>query len=105
MKTIVSLLLSAMALALSACGGGGEGAAAGGAIGYTVESGVAQKGPLAQGSNVFINELSAGTYLPNGKEYTFQTTDNFGRFTPKGITYSTPYVSTLAMGYYFNEIT
>ena len=103
MKQLISLLLAIVVLTLSACGGGNSSSSD--SDGYTVESGVAQKGPLAQGSNIFINELSTGTYLPNGKQYTFQTTDNFGKFTPKGITYSTPYLSTLALGYYFNEIT
>ena len=82
-------------MVISSCGGGGEGALPG----YTVETGVAQKGPLAQGSVIFVNELAATTYQPNGKEYTFRTNNNLGTFTPSGITYSTPYLSTVAQGY------
>lgn len=94
------------AVLLTACGGGGgDGVAVSDAGGYTVESGVAQKGPLAQGSAIWVNELAATTYTPNGREYTFRTNNDFGTFTPSGITYGTPYLSTLAQGYYYNEIT
>jgi len=99
------VLIFATVLALTACGGGGDSVAVSDAGGYTVESGVAQKGPLARGSAIWVNELAASTYKPNGKEYTFRTNSDFGTFTPNGITYGTPYLSTLAQGYYYNEIT
>jgi len=100
------IVIAAFAAALlTACGGGVDSVAVSDAGSYTVESGVAQKGPLAQGSEIFVSELSATTYQPNGKTYPFATNNNLGTFTPGGITYSTPYLSTLAQGYYFNEIT
>ena len=95
-----SIYLLIICLGLVACGGGGDSPSSG----FTVDSGVAQKGPLAIGSNIFINELSTGTYQPNGKEYTFRTSNNFGNFTLAGITFGSSYLSTLAQGYYFNEI-
>ena len=96
-KHIPLALLSAL---LVSCGGGGDAPSEG----FTVDSGVAQKGPLAVGSDIFINELSTGTYQPNGKEYTFRTNNNLGNFTPAGISFGSSYLSTLAQGYYFNEI-
>jgi hypothetical protein len=90
---IVSLIIG--------CGGGGDGEAEG----YTVDSGAAQKGPLAQGSVVLINELNTATLRPSGKEYTFRTSNNLGEFSTTGIPFSSNYLSTIAWGYYFNEIT
>ena len=73
-------------LLLFSCGGGEDLSF----YGYKVESGVAQKGPLLQGSVIFINELNASSYKPNGKEYTFRTYNDLGTFTPSGIAFSTP---------------
>ena len=103
-KTSKLALTTLAVLTLASCGGGDSGTVSR-SSGYTVESGVAQKGPLAQGSAIWVNELAATTYKPNGKEYTFRTTNDFGTFAPSGITYGTPYLSTLAQGYYYNEIT
>jgi len=100
------LAVAAVAAALlTACGGGGDSVAVSDAGGYTVESGVAQKGPLAQGSVVTVDELTSTTLQPNGKEYTFRTNNNLGTFSTSGITFGSSYLSTLASGYYFNEIT
>jgi hypothetical protein len=65
----VKLVAAAISVTtIAACGGGGDSSASAvGPSGYTVESGVAQKGPLAQGSSIFINELTSGTLKPNGK--------------------------------------
>ena len=98
LKTIAAC---AAAVVIAGCGGGGNDQAAG----YTVDSGAAQKGPLAQGSAVFVNELTAATLQPNGKEYTFRTSNNLGAFSTAGITFTTNYLSTMAWGYYFDEIT
>ena len=49
---------------LTGCGGGTDTASS-----YQVQSGVAQKGALLQGSDITINELSWNTYLQNGKSY------------------------------------
>lgn len=101
----LNLLATCVAVALVAGCGGGSAPDNSAAEAYTVDSGVAQKGPLAQGSVVWINELARTTYQPNGKEYTFRTNNDLGTFTPSGIKYSTPYLSTLAQGYYYNEVT
>jgi len=106
-KTSKLALAALAALFLAACGGGGgDGAAVvKQPLSFTVESGVAQKGPLAINSKVFINELNSSTYQPNGLEYTFSTSNNLGNFNPSGITFGSRYLSTVAQGYYFNEIT
>ena len=72
---------------------------------YSVESGLAQKGPLVQGSQVTINELSTNKFQPSGNSFTFDVSNNLGKFNPSGIKFSSPYLSTTAIGYYFNEIT
>ena len=92
--TIVTILF------VSGCGGGGDSISS-----YQVNSGVAQKGALLQGSEVTINELSWNTYVQNGKSYTFQTIDNFGTFNTSNVPFGSPYLMTTAQGYYFNELT
>ena len=96
------LVLAALSIvfALSGCGGGADAVSS-----YQVESGVAQKGALLQGSDITINELSSNTYLQNGKSYSFQTLDNFGSFNTSKVPFSSPYLQTTAQGYYFNELT
>lgn len=91
---------AALLLLLSSCGGGTETATT-----YQVQSGVAQKGALIQGSEITINEMASNSYVQNGKSYSFQTIDNFGSFNPSGIQFSSPYLLTTAQGYYFNELT
>ena len=73
--------------------------------GYTVESGLAQKGPLLQGSQITINELSSPNFQPTGRSFSMEVTNNAGKFNPNGIYFVSPYLSTTASGYYFNEIT
>lgn len=96
------LVLAALSIvfALSGCGGGADAVSS-----YQVESGVAQKGALLQGSYITINELSSNTYSQNGKSYSFQTLDNFGNFNTSKVPFSSPYLQTTAQGYYFNELT
>jgi len=72
---------------------------------FFADSGVAQKGPLVQGSLVTVNELSAtNKYLQNGKSYSFQVADNLGRFNVAGVPFSSSYLLTTAQGYYFDEL-
>ncbi len=92
-----------LAALLAGCGGGG-GSVQQTADGYLVERGLAQKGPLARGSVVTLNELSANALAPNGKSYTFETNDAYGTFVPTS-KFSSPYLGTTAEGYYFNEVT
>ena len=110
MKVIVGLVAS-ISIVLAGCGGGGGG---GGYFssatdstpnGFTVESGVAQKGPLMQGSQVTIDELSVWNLQPSGRSFNFEITNNLGTFNTTGINFSSPYLSTTADGYYFNELT
>jgi hypothetical protein len=94
----------ALALALSAalvgCGGGSDEPPV-----FFADSGVAQKGPLVQGSLVTVNELSAtNKFLQNGKSYSFQVADNWGRFNVGGVPFSSSYLLTTAQGYYFDEL-
>ena len=96
---LVSVLLSVL-FVLTGCGGGTDTASS-----YQVQSGVAQKGALLQGSDITINELSWNTYLQNGKSYSFQTLDNFGTFNTSNVPFGSPYLQTTAQGYYFNELT
>lgn len=91
---------TALLVLLSGCGGGTEAAST-----YQVQSGVAQKGALLQGSEITINEMASNSYVQNGKSYSFQTLDNFGSFNPSGIQFGSPYLLTTAQGYYFNELT
>lgn len=70
LKTLSAVVVVAAAVAIAGCGGGGGDDHAG----YTVDSGTAQKGPLALGSIVTASELTAATLQPSGKEYTFRTT-------------------------------
>ncbi len=106
MKNTIKYTLASSALALLvACGGGGESTVSQTPDGYQVDSGLAQKGPLLQGSGITINELTQSTMQPNSKSYTFQTVDNSGKFKATGIIFSSPFLETTALGYYFDELT
>ncbi|OGB71068.1 MAG: hypothetical protein A2486_08120 [Burkholderiales bacterium RIFOXYC12_FULL_65_23] len=93
-----------LAAVLAGCGGGGDGQVQQTADGYLVDSGLAQKGPLARGSVVTLNELAVNTLAPNGKSYTYETRDDHGTFFPTS-KFTSPYLETTAQGYYFNEVT
>jgi len=72
---------------------------------FFADSGVAQKGPLVQGSLVTVNELSAfNNYQKNGNSYSFRVADNLGRFNVTGTPFGSSYLLTTANGYYINEI-
>jgi len=108
MPLLNTVKLAAAALAaivLTACGGGDGAAIANQPSSFTVESGLAQKGPLMQGSQITINELSFSTFQPSGRSFDFEVTNNLGTFNPSGISFSSPFLSTTAEGYYFNELT
>jgi len=74
------------------------------ANGFQVDHGLAQKGPLARGSSVTIEELESTKLAPNGKAYHYETTDDFGTFTPTS-TFSSPYLEVSVEGYFYNELT
>jgi hypothetical protein len=107
MKNIIRLALSALSIiVLSACGGGGTGSTVSQtSAGFTVEGGLAQKGPLLKGSRVTISELNPLNYQPSGRSYDLLTKDNMGGFTSSGINFTRQHVQTFAQGYYLNELT
>jgi len=92
---------------VSSCGGGGG--YGGGSntppppsATYSASAGVAQKGPLLLGSSVTAQELNA-SLSPTGKQYSYQTTSDFGIFNPNS-TFTSPYIGISASGYYFDEV-
>lgn len=107
-----AVLTAVAASLLAGCGGGGSDGSDGSSTvhqsadagSYQVDSGVAQKGPLRRGSVVTVNELLSTNLAPNGKSYTFETTDDLGTFKPTSV-FSSPYLETTAQGYFFNELT
>jgi len=98
------LLASLAAAALTACGGG-DGTVQQTSTGFTVDAGLAQKGPLVRGSSVRINELNPLNYMPAGTTYDVSTNDNLGGFSLKGINFTRQHLEITAQGYYFNELT
>jgi hypothetical protein len=97
---LVSYPALALSAALVGCGGGSDEPSV-----FFADSGVAQKGPLVQGSLVTVNELSAtNKYLQNGKSYSFQVADKLGRFNVTGVPFGSSYLLTTAKGYFFNEL-
>ncbi len=114
----------ACTLILSACGGGGGGSGAGGAVSgvgggggvstpitgggpvtpttYSL-AGQAQKGPLIFGSRIWVSELDS-SLNPNGKIYLAQTKDDLGNFVISS-TIGTNLVELVGVGYYMDELT
>jgi hypothetical protein len=70
---------------------------------YSAGSGLAQKGPLQQGSTVTAQELNS-VLSPTGKQYSYQITSDLGMFTPTSA-FTSQYVGLIATGYYFDEVT
>jgi hypothetical protein len=69
---------------------------------YTAKSGVAQKGPLIQGSAVTVQELDP-SLSPTGQQFSYQILTNFGTFSPTS-TFTSQYLGLIATGYYFDEV-
>jgi|GEM_PF-265150 len=106
MKNAIRLALSALSIVvLSACGGGTSSTVSQTGTGFTVEGGLAQKGPLLKGSRVTIAELNPLNYQPSGLSYDLLTKDNMGGFSSSGINFTRQHVQTFAQGYYLDEIT
>jgi 6-phosphogluconolactonase (cycloisomerase 2 family)/uncharacterized protein YjdB len=93
--------ITTIAIALASCGGGGGGSSANSVM-YSAASGVAQKGPLQQGSTVTAQELDA-SLSPTGKQYTYQVTSDLGTFSPTSA-FTSQYIGLNASGYYFDEV-
>jgi hypothetical protein len=69
---------------------------------YTV-SGVVQKGPFINGTDVELNELSSA-FIQTGKSFKSTILDDKGTFKLKDITLESSYVLLSADGYYFDEV-
>ncbi len=69
---------------------------------YTAKSGIAQKGPLIQGSTVTAQELNSAL-SPTGQQFSYQILTNFGTFSPTS-TFTSQYLGLIATGYYFDEL-
>lgn len=67
-------------------------------------SGYVQKGPYLNGTEIAIYELSPA-FLPTGKSYSTEITDNEGSFEINSIDLVSHYVEIKANGFYFNEVT
>lgn len=107
LSRVQSATLVFISILVTACGGGGGGAGGSSpppsSSTYSASAGVAQKGPLILGSTVTAQELSA-VLTPTGKQYSYQTTSDFGTFNPNS-TFSSQYIGVNASGYYFDEVT
>ena len=104
MKQFYYVLMGAAFLVAGCCNGTVGSTVQQTADGFQVDQGLAQKGPLARGSIVTINELESAKLAPNGKSYNYETTNDFGTFTPTS-TFSSPYLEVTAQGYFYNELT
>lgn len=98
MDLLKKIALSALLVtALSACGGGGSNS-----TGNPVQGGVAQKGPLINGSALTVKELDTDL-SPTGKQFSYQTTSDYGEFEAND-EFSSRYISLSATGYYYDEV-
>ncbi len=104
-----SLNLSACAVAtavlLSACGGGDGAKVSKIDGGFSIEGGIAQKGPMAARSNVAIDELLTSSFASSGTSYHLQTTGDLGEFDTSALKFKLQYIKTYVSGYYRNENT
>jgi hypothetical protein len=97
------LALLLVLLQVSGCGGGSSASSAPPPpITYTAKSGVAEKGPLQQGSIVTAQELNA-SLSPTGKQYSYQVATDLGSFSPTSA-FTSQYIGVDATGYYFDEV-
>jgi hypothetical protein len=69
---------------------------------YTV-SGVAQKGPFGNGTNVNIAECD-DSLVPTGRTFSTSIVDNTGLFSLPNVQLSGKYVRLMADGFYFDEV-
>jgi hypothetical protein len=66
-------------------------------------SGLVQKGPFINGTDITVAELTDGL-TQTGKMFSSQIIDNKGTFDIKDIELTSPYVELKANGFYFNEV-
>jgi hypothetical protein len=65
-------------------------------------AGAAQKGPLAQGSTITVQELDSALH-PTGTTFITSTSDDLGTFGV-AVELTSPYVEIVAQGFYFDEL-
>jgi len=105
-KTLnLSACAVAAAVLLAACGGGDGAKVSKIDGGFSVDGGIAQKGPMAAGSKVSIDELISSTFASAGTSYNLQTTGDLGNFDTSALRLSRQYIKTYVSGYYRNELT
>ena len=66
-------------------------------------AGQVQKGPFILGSSISLYELDKNLNQ-TGRSYQTNISNDFGAFSFKNISLSSPYVLLIANGYYFNEV-
>lgn len=98
-----AMVLLGAGLLIACGGGGGDSGNSVGSTTYSASSGVAQKGPLLQGSTVSVQELNA-SLSPTGRQFTYQINSDLGTFNPTS-TFKSQYIGITATGYYFDEVT
>jgi len=101
----IAIGVAATAVLLTACGGGDGAKVSKFDNGFSVEGGIAQKGPMAAGSRVSIDELISSTFASAGASYNLQTTGDLGAFDTSALRISRQYIKTYVSGYYRNEMT
>ncbi|MDD4199656.1 MAG: hypothetical protein PHF92_07220, partial [Bacteroidales bacterium] len=66
--------------------------------------GYVQKGPFLNGTSISVSEFSE-EWVPTGRNFSTQITDNKGTFELLNLTLVSPYVELEADGFYYNEVT
>lgn len=66
--------------------------------------GYVQKGPFLNGTSISVSEFSE-EWVPTGRNFSTQITDNKGTFELLNVTLISPYVELEADGFYYNEVT
>jgi len=100
----LSVSAVAAAVLLAACGGGDGSMVSKTSDGYTVQGGIAQKGPMAAGSRVSIDELDYKNFASTGASYNLQTFGDLGNFNADALSFRSHYIKTYVSGYYLNEV-
>ena len=100
----LSVSAVAAAVLLAACGGGDGSMVSKTSDGYTVQGGIAQKGPMAAGSRVSIDELDYKNFASTGASYNLQTFGDLGNFNADALNFRSHYIKTYVSGYYLNEV-
>lgn len=66
-------------------------------------TGLVQKGPFINGTNIVLYELNS-SLVQTGSTFTSQIINNFGSFEINNLSLKSPYVLLVATGYYYDEM-